>query len=496
MFEVTSPRNTPSKSGRRIGLAAAALVLAGVLAAPPAMAADLSALQKQAAAASSQAAQAKARAEAAAQQVADARSAANSSASRVGAAASEVADSQQEVNAAGAVLTTSEQKLADAQKQLYATQQQLQDARDYDAKLASDLADAQEALAAAKAAVEAGQLEVDTQRDLMGSAAREEFQQQTPFEGMVTLLGAQTPADLSQRIQWTDTVFDTQTAERARLEVAQRQLQASRDLQTQIEARIAADKAAAAAQVLVVLDLEQKAANEEAGVEKLVAQNKASLLSAQGQLATDQSTLGAAQSAQASAQQQLNSAQGELAASQQAYDQAVADAQQRAAAVKAAIASQSKAQAKADGASSGGSTGSSGGGVSASGFIRPIDASPGSAFGMRFHPILHQWILHGGTDFGASCGTPIYAARGGTVLESRKTAYSGNYTVIGHGTINGVYVTTSYSHQSRMVVSVGQKVSRGQVIGYVGNTGLSTTCHLHLEVTHNGNRVNPMRYIP
>jgi len=494
VFEVTSPRNTPNKSGRRIGLAAAALALAGVLVAPPqALAADLSALQKQAAAASSEAAQAKARAEAAAQQVAAAREQANASASKVDAAASQVAGSQQEVSTADVVLTDSERKLSDAQQQLYDTQQRLQDARDYDAKLAADLADAEEALEAAKAAVEAGQREVDAQRDLMGSAAREELQHQTPFEGMVTILGAQSPADLSQRIQWTDTVFDTQAAEKARLELAQVQLQASRDLQSQIESRIASDKKAAEAQVLVVADLEKKAADQKAGVETLVAQNKASLQAAQSKLAADQGALGSAQSAQASAQQELNAAQGELSESQDAYEAAVAESNQRAQAVKDAIAKQSAAQAKADGASSGGTGGSA---VSASGFIRPVDASPGSPFGLRFHPILHVWRMHEGTDFGAACGAPIYAARSGTVLESRKTLYSGNYTVIGHGTINGVYVTTSYSHQSRMVVKVGQKVTRGQIIGYVGNTGLSTVCHLHLEVRHNGDAVDPMRYIP
>ena len=69
------------------------------------------------------------------------------------------------------------------------------------------------------------------------------------------------------------------------------------------------------------------------------------------------------------------------------------------------------------------------------------------------------------------------------MLESRKTLYSGNYTVIGHGTINGVYVTTSYSHQSRMVVKVGQKVTRGQIIGYVGTSGNVTGPHLHLELS-------------
>ena len=69
--------------------------------------------------------------------------------------------------------------------------------------------------------------------------------------------------------------------------------------------------------------------------------------------------------------------------------------------------------------------------------------------------------------------------------------------VIGHNAeIGGRYVTTGYAHQSRVAVRVGQRVTRGQLIGYVGNTGLSTTAHLHFEVRLNGTPVNPMLYIP
>ena len=404
-----------------------------------------------------------------------------------------ISQAQENVNSATQRLIQSQNELANAQAILSDITVQLQAAREDDARIAAELEAARQELERAKQRVAKAEADVAQQLALIGTAARESFQQQTDLRGLTVVFGSETPAELSQRLQWNTTVFDTQAAEKARLELAQVQLQASRDLQSQIESRIASDKKAAEAQVLVVADLEKKAADQKAGVETLVAQNKASLQAAQSKLAADQGALGSAQSAQASAQQELNAAQGELSESQDAYEAAVAESNQRAQAVKDAIAKQSAAQAKADGASSGGTGGSA---VSASGFIRPVDASPGSPFGLRFHPILHVWRMHEGTDFGAACGAPIYAARSGTVLESRKTLYSGNYTVIGHGTINGVYVTTSYSHQSRMVVKVGQKVTRGQIIGYVGNTGLSTVCHLHLEVRHNGDAVDPMRYIP
>ena len=213
------------------------------------------------------------------------------------------------------------------------------------------------------------------------------------------------------------------------------------------------------------------------------------------QLEADKGVLGSVQGAQSAAAQALSSAQGDLADSQNSYQQALAEADQLAAAVKAEIARQAKVSSGSSSASS--SSGSyARGAVSSDGFIRPIDAAPGSPFGMRFHPILHVWRLHEGVDFGASCGAPIYAAKSGTVVMSRMTLYSGNYTVIDHGTVSGVDVTTTYSHQSSMAVRVGQHVSRGEVIGYVGDTGLSTVCHLHFEVRHDGSAVNPMDYTP
>ena len=73
----------------------------------------------------------------------------------------------------------------------------------------------------------------------------------------------------------------------------------------------------------------------------------------------------------------------------------------------------------------------------------------------------------------------------------------GQYTLISHGRlVDGKTTTTGYAHQSRIVVRAGQKVERGQLIGYVGNTGLSTTPHLHFELRLNGTPVNPVRYVP
>ena len=111
---------------------------------------------------------------------------------------------------------------------------------------------------------------------------------------------------------------------------------------------------------------------------------------------------------------------------------------------------------------------------------------------MRLHPVLGIFKLHDGTDFAASCNAPIKAAAAGTVAERYFNAGYGNRLMIDHGQVNGRYVTTGYNHATHYVVSVGQQVAKGQIIGYVGSTGYSTGCHLHLMAWENGGTVDPM----
>lgn len=128
--------------------------------------------------------------------------------------------------------------------------------------------------------------------------------------------------------------------------------------------------------------------------------------------------------------------------------------------------------------------------------LNPVGGRISSPFGRRFHPILHYWRMHNGNDWGASCGQPLRAARSGKVLIAGRNGGYGNFVLIGHGDVNGRYVTTGYGHMSSIAVRAGQYVSTGEYIGAVGSTGLSTECHLHLELRLDGNPVNPMRYIP
>lgn len=127
---------------------------------------------------------------------------------------------------------------------------------------------------------------------------------------------------------------------------------------------------------------------------------------------------------------------------------------------------------------------------------RPVaGARISSQYGYRIHPILGYRKLHAGTDFAAPCGTPITAAADGTVVTAGWGGGFGNLVVVAHGNVDGRSLATAYAHQSRLAVSAGQQVSRGQVIGYIGTTGSSTGCHLHLETRVAGTPVNPMRYL-
>ena len=115
-----------------------------------------------------------------------------------------------------------------------------------------------------------------------------------------------------------------------------------------------------------------------------------------------------------------------------------------------------------------------------------------SPFGMRTHPILGTQRMHNGIDMACNQGTPIYATRAGTVtVASYQAGGAGYYVSINH--LDGF--ASIYMHMTNYVVSAGQSVSQGQLIGYVGSTGLSTGPHLHFGISYAGTYVNPLAYI-
>ncbi|WP_415121043.1 M23 family metallopeptidase [Micropruina sp.] len=306
----------------------------------------------------------------------------------------------------------------------------------------------------------------------MGQAAREAYQQQTDLVGLSVVFDSADTGDLSQRLQWSTTIFDATTAQMKRLRDLQAKVVEAQKEQAAIEQQISADKAESEANLAWLKVLQSKAVLAKAGVASKVAELAKAKKAAQADLDAEQAEYRKLQSqeAQISAEIKRRAAIARKKA-------LAAEAKRRAAAKKAGKTYVSSAE-------------------SSKGFIRPVNASPGSPFGLRFHPILHVWRMHRGTDFGAACGLPIYAANDGRVASAGRQGGFGNYTVIDHGIIGGKYVSTGYAHQSRIIVKRGQRVKQGQLIGYVGTTGLSTGCHLHLQVYVNGGVVNPLIYIP
>lgn len=143
------------------------------------------------------------------------------------------------------------------------------------------------------------------------------------------------------------------------------------------------------------------------------------------------------------------------------------------------------------GSSSGGTAGSSNtvGGVT---WLVPCNYTKfSSPFGYRIHPVYKDWRFHYGVDLSAPRGTPIIASRSGIVTTAKYSSSAGYYVTIDHQ--DGF--STQYMHMTHYIVSKGDYVTAGQVIGYVGSTGTSTGNHLHFSVLYNGSHVNPANYI-
>jgi len=347
---------------------------------------------------------------------------------------------------AAARLRASESALATAKADLTTAETQLGAAKAVDADLLVQLQTAEAAAAVAAQAEQAAQSNLDTQRDVIGTVVRKAYQQQSGLVGLTIVLGAETPRDLASRIQWNSTIFDSTAAEYDRLSQLEDQAAAAHKARQDTEAALADKRKASAANVAATTALAQRAAASRATVADLVAAND----------------------------RLRKAAQNELESSKEQYNKLQREEARIAAKIR----------------------GDNGNYANPNGFIKPVDASPGSGFGLRFHPILHYWRMHWGTDFGASCGMPIRAMANGKVVSAGWTTYGfGNYTIISYGRMFGANLSSGYAHQSKVIVHAGQHVTQGQIVGYVGTTGLSTGCHLHLQIYRNGVRVNPMRYL-
>lgn len=448
------------------------------------------------------------------------------------------------LTAAATALEKSEAALSAAKEALKKTREELKAARAYDQEMKTKLAEEQKKLKAAKVAVAKGQKNLDAEKALIGEVVRRQYQQRTNLAGVSIMLNSESQADVQTRMQWSTTMFDSSAADMARLKALQKKLKAAKAKQAKIEKTVAADRQAAAENLVRKQSLKTAATNQATALAALVLKNASANDAASEQVDADQQQYSDLKVERGSVEQRIAAriakaeakAKAQAAAERRAREAAAkarsaarkAAASQAAASAKksAKLAASSKAAASAKKSAKKvskstkakstakkvrkSSTTSAKKAVKASKksyskaarvvtkrakrsstLSYPVSSYISSKYGMRFHPVLKYWKLHDGTDFAAGCGTPIRAAASGVVTERYFNAGYGNRLLIDHGKVGGNYVTTAYNHAIRYTVGVGRRVSKGEVIGYVGSTGYSTGCHLHLMTWKNGSLVNP-----
>ena len=391
----------------------------------------------------------------------------------------QIGASDSEVNASDATLQGAEQTLADSQQQLADAQATLAKAQaDRDAAAKSDedaakaLADAEAALATAKAEAAKAQADVDAQKRKVGADVRQTTQQNSGLVAIGVFVNNLSTGDMSNRIQWTDQAFRAQQYQLDQLKSVQSKLDQAEQAMAAAEQKAQQDRQAAADALTSKASTQQAADEALAKVNTLVAQNAANKSAAEQALADAQAR------------------NADLKAQSNAVAQRI-----RGRNASAAAAAEAASAASARAAAAGNSIATSTSSVLAD----PVPGAPiTDTYHTRINPVLGYTEFHDGLDLGASCNAPMYAAAAGTVAEVLTPGQSGGYgnrMVIDHGLINGVYLSTGYNHASSYVVSAGQRVQKGQLIGYVGTTGLSTGCHLHFHVYVNGATDDPQNWI-
>ncbi|WP_375000128.1 peptidoglycan DD-metalloendopeptidase family protein [Aeromicrobium sp. CTD01-1L150] len=380
---------------------------------------------------------------------------------------------------AKAALDKAQARLDAAETTLRKTRGQLAVAEAEDARMQRELEDAEQKLEKAIARLKRGEAR------LRGSEKKvEQFTVESLQEGdrgMRTfgeLLSGADPSDFTERMSMNNSISDAQVSTMQKLAASRVMLQLNRDEVEELRDEVAVAREAAAANLAEKQELEAAAEAQAAEVGELVEAREAKSSETEKIRREDAKTLQAYESERDS----LNSRLAALAAKELREQRRRNN-------------SGGGGGGGGGGSSSGGGGGGGGGGNSSGGegFIRPVAGPITSQYGMRVHPITGVYKLHDGTDFSAPCGTPIRAAASGRVLERYYNSAYGNRLIINHGVRGGRSVATTYNHMIRPALKrPGARVSRGEIIGYSGTTGMSTGCHLHWMAIANGQTTNPM----
>ena len=365
-------------------------------------------------------------------------------------------DSSQRLQRATARLDSARAELAAARRELSVAHGKLVAARLRDQQMQARLEVAIARLAQAQEDLATGQQALADQRVQVTSTITSIYEEGDPeLLAFASLLDAQTPGDLATRMEARNVIVGRETRAYDDLHAAEVLLQVRENEVEEARDEVAAQRRAAAAHLVTMRELVRETRAAKLKVRELV------------------------DDARRARQVAVRARQHDLAI--------LARLRERENRIKQRILAEARRAARNNQSGYRGNTG---------GFLSsPVNGAVTSQFGYREHPIYHYWGLHNGTDFGAGCGQPLYAAAGGTVMTRYFSASYGNRLYLNLGMVNGKNLTVVYNHLSGYKVGSGQRVGRGQVVGYVGNTGWSTGCHLHFTVMVNGTDVDPMNWL-
>lgn len=403
--------------------------------------------------------------------------------------------------------------LRSARDVLAATRGEAAAARAFDAQMQAELTAAVAELRQARRAVEDGRASVADQEDRLAQVAVSSYQSGDPgLLALSTVFNSQDPVQLGGQLNSVRNVLDKESVTLDKLEASRVILEVKEERFAEAKAEVALRRAEAAENLREKELLEVRAQEEASRIEQLVAERAVAREAAEVAKAEDAQQLTELESERdrissilrqraAEAKAAAEAAEAAEAARQAALEaKRAARAQARREAREAAAAKPSRKaprenpapepapQAPAPAAAAPAPS-------AVFRLLQPVSGYLTSSYGMRLHPVYKRWTLHDGTDWGAACGTPIRAASSGTVVDAYYNSAYGNRVIIDHGYRRGTGLATTYNHLSSFSTYAGQRVERGEVIGYVGSTGYSTGCHLHFMVLENGSTVNPANWL-
>ena len=398
--------------------------------------------------------------------------------------AHELSETSQELRSAILKLTRAEAELPGAQAAVAKVRGQLAAAQARDRMLAGKLDVARAEVQKAKRQIRDTQTKIDDAQTLIGRIASSSYRQGSYAE-LAVVLESDSPDDFATRLVLVQNAMRSQGAVLGDLAEDRADLAAQKATLDAKEEQLEQMKLEQEALVRKIEGLERQAVAAQQKVETLIAARATAVATIEQEKAAEERRY---------AEMQAESRRLQAVLAERAR-------QARAAAARAAARAAAKARASRGGGGGGGGGGAGGGRSAPIALSYPAGGGVTSSYGMRVHPITNIYKLHDGTDFGTGCGAPVRAAASGTVIQATLVGGYGNQLVIDHGLMRGAGVATSYSHLMRFTAGAGQRVGRGDVIGYSGGgagmygAGYSTGCHLHFMVYVNGGTANPMGWL-